>query len=383
VLVKRADMFHKTRSTKKLLAVLLGSGLVSLEGDDHRRHRRIMQPTFHLRHVQQMTQVIVDNTAAWVQQTSANAVDILPEMANLMLSIVVGTFFSAHLTETSHLRTALQGFSQALDLRVRSPLPLPDWLPTKHNRMLRRAVTTLDKVVHDLIAERRQHPNASADLLTGLLTAQDETTGLPLTDQEIRDEIATVFFTGYETTTTTLAWVWYLLATHPNVREKLHAEITQVLQGAAPEAQHLRQMPYLDQVIKEVLRLYPAGWLFDREPIATTTLAGYTIPAGQTIFISPYLVHRNPAYFAAPDEFQPERFANDAETKLPRFAYFPFGGGARVCIGQSFALHTLALIIATVLPRLRLELIPGQTIRPTAAATLVPAGGIQMRLHRL
>lgn len=384
VLQKRADKFHKTRSTKRLLDGLLGRGLISLEGDEHRRHRRVMQPAFHTRQIHEYTQVVVGHTQAWYEQrTEGEILDILPAFANLMLNIVVATFFSASLSETGTIRTALQSFSQALDLRVRSPIPLPSWLPTRTNRILRRALTTLDAVVYGLIAERRHTTHPSADLLTALLTAQDAETGQPLSDKEIRDEIATIFFAGYETTTTTLSWVWYLLATHPAVREKLHTEISRVLSGSLPDSQHIRQMPLLDQVIKEVLRLYPAAWLFDREPVEATTIGGYPVRAGQTIFISPYLVHRNPACFAAPDEFRPERFSNDAEKSLPRFAYLPFGGGPRICIGQAFALHTMALVMATLIPRLQFELTPGQTIRPAAAATLVPAGGIQMRVHRL
>lgn len=382
VLVKRPEAFQKTRSTKRLLAPLLGEGLISLEGSEHRRHRRVMQPAFHLRSVQNYGEGVVTQALAWVGARQPDeVVDILPEMANLMLSIVVNTFFSTALAETDRVRTALHDFSQALDLRVRSPIALPQWLPTKSNQVLRHAVSTLDAVIGRLIEQRRQMADPPADLLTMLLTARDEDTGTPLTDSEIRDEIATIFFAGYETTTTTLAWVWYLLATHPDVHARLVAESESVVRGERPTIQHLQQMPYLDQVIKEVLRLYPAAWLFDREAVADTTLAGYPVRAGQTIFISPYLVHRSAAHFAEPEAFQPERFAGGAEKDLPRFAYFPFGGGPRVCIGQPFALHSLALVLATLIPRLTVTLLPGQTIRPAAAATLVPAAGIRLRLQ--
>lgn len=379
ILVKRPGLFYKTGSTKKLLSGLLGNGLVSLEGNEHRRHRTVMQPAFHTRQVQHYTQVVIDHTRAWLERRQdGETLDIVPALADLMLDIVVATFFSANLTETGQIRSALHSFSKALDLRVRSPIALPGWLPTEGNRILKQAVATLDATVYRLIAERREMADPPADLLTMLLNTQDEDSGQPLNNQEIRDEIATIFFAGYETTTTTLAWVWYLLSQHPAVREKLLVEI-----GQNDEQAHPQQMPYLDQVIKEVLRLYPAAWLFDREPAETVTLGGYTIPARQTLFISPYLVHRNPAYFDEPDMFRPERFQQGAEKQVPRFAYFPFGGGPRVCIGQPFALHTMMLVLVTLLPRLNFELLPGQAIQPAAAATLVPAGGIQMRLQRL
>ncbi len=381
VLVKRAELFYKTRSTKTLLAPLLGDGLVTLENDRHRQHRRIMQPAFHMRQVQHYTDSMVTQTQAWLQQrTPGETLDLVPAVATLMLNIVIETFFSAALAETDTVRTALQTFSKALDLRVRSPIPLPRWLPTEHNRILNHAMTTLDKVVYHLIADRRQQPGTHYDLLGGLLAEHDAENEQSLTDKEIRDEIATIFFAGYETTTTTLSWIFYLLAIHPPVRQKLHAEITQTLNGSVPTAESLKQMPFLQQVIKETLRLYPAAWLFDREPTQEVSIGGYEVRAGQTLFISPYVVQRSPAYFDMPDEFLPERFTPEFEKQLPRFAYFPFGGGSRICIGQPFALHTIALLLATLIPQLDLEVLPNQVIRPAAAATLVPANGILMRV---
>jgi cytochrome P450 len=384
VLVKQADVFHKTRSTKKLLAPLLGDGLITLEHDRHRQHRRMMQPAFHTRQVQHYTDSILRLTQTWIQQrTTGETLDIVPALATFMLNIVIETFFSATLAETEQERIALQTFSKALDLRVRSPIPLPRWLPTEHNRILNHAIATLNNVVYRLIAERRQQPGTRYDLLGGLLTEQDAENGQFLSDTEIRDEIATIFFAGYETTTTTLSWLIYLLATHPHVREQLQAEITQTLNGNAPTSETLKAMPFLQQVIKEALRLYPAAWLFDREPIQAVTIGGYNIAAGQTIFISPYVVQRHPDYFAAPDDFLPGRFTPEFEKHLPRFAYFPFGGGPRICIGQPFAQHTIALILATLLPQLTWDILPNQVIRPAAAATLVPANGIHLRIQRL
>lgn len=379
VLVKRANLFHKTKSTKRLLAALLGDGLISREDEAHRQHRRIMQPAFHQRQIQQYTEIIISQTLSWLDnQKKQDTIDVLPAFAQLTLSIVIETFFSAHISDVARIREALQSFSEALDLRVRSPIPLPKWLPTHHNRVMRRALTALDTIIYDLIAERRQQQNPPLDLLTLLLTTQDETTGQSLTDTEIRDEIATIFFAGYETTTTTLTWIWYLLAKHPHVYTALVEEVKTVLGDASPSRDQLSQLERLDQVLKETLRLYPAAWLFDRQPIQDVQIGDYIVQAGQTIFISPYLVHRHPSNFEAPDEFRPERFKD--MSNLPRFAYFPFGGGARICIGQAFAQHTLALIMAILLPYLRLDLISDKNIHPAAAATLVPSESIKMKL---
>lgn len=381
ILVKRADIFHKTRSTKRLLNALLGHGLISLEGADHLRHRRLMQPSFHTRQVQNYTQVVLGHAQKWLdERKTGEVIDIVSSLADLTLNIVVDTFFSTKLAETERIRVGLSQFSNALNLRVRSPIPLPGWIPTESNRIQREALTTLDSAVYALITARRNDPDPPADLLTGLLQTQDDDTGKTLTDTEIRDEIATVFFAGYETTTTTMAWVIYLLITHNDVLKRVRDEINQVTGGEALSAQHLPQLNYLNQVIKEVLRLYPPAWLFDREPVEDTIIGGFAVSKGQTIFISPYLLHRNPAYFDSPEMFQPKRFTEGFEKSLPRFAYFPFGGGPRVCIGQSFALHTISLLTAALMPRLQPELMPDQTIRPSASATLVPANGIQMRV---
>lgn len=382
VLVKRAELFHKTRSTKRLLAALLGDGLISREAEAHRQHRRIMQPAFHQRQVQNYTQTILTQTTAWLSNyNDGDILDTLPAFAQLTLSIVIQTFFSAQVADIALVRQALQSFSEALDLRVRSPIPLPQWLPTHHNRVMRGALTTMDDTIYRLIAQRRRQTNPPQDLLTMLLNTQDEETGEALTDTEVRDEIATIFFAGYETTTTTLTWVWYLLATHPDIYTALITEVKTILNSASPSAGELSKMVLLDRVLKETLRLYPAAWLFDRQPIEDVQIGDYIIPRGQTIFISPYLVHRHPDNFDAPDEFRPQRF--ESPHPMHRFAYFPFGGGPRICIGQAFAQHTLMLIMATLLPRLRLTLLPGQMVRPAAAATLVPDRSIKMRVQFL
>ncbi len=382
VLVKRAELFHKTRSTKRLLAALLGDGLISREAEAHRQHRRIMQPAFHQRQVQNYTQTILTQTTAWlIKYNDGDILDTLPAFAQLTLSIVIQTFFSAQVEDIALVRQALQSFSEALDLRVRSPIPLPQWLPTHHNRVMRRALTTMDDTIYRLIAQRRRQANPPQDLLTMLLNTQDEETGEALTDTEVRDEIATIFFAGYETTTTTLTWVWYLLATHPDIYTALITEVKTILNSASPSAGELSKMVLLDRVLKETLRLYPAAWLFDRQPIEDVQIGDYIIPRGQTIFISPYLVHRHPDNFDAPDEFRPQRF--ESPHPMHRFAYFPFGGGPRICIGQAFAQHTLMLIMATLLPRLRLTLLPEQMVRPAAAATLVPDRSIKMRVQFL
>lgn len=273
----------------------------------------------------------------------------------------------------------MQSFSRALDLQIRSPIPLPKWLPTNLNRTIKDALQKLDSIVYALLKERREMKTPPDDLLTGLIYATDEN-GKSLTDKEIRDEIATIFFAGYETTTTNLSWVFYLLATNPTIADKLRTEFKQTDINVTTSR---KQLPYLDAVMKEVLRLYPAAWLFDREPIEDVSLGGYSIKKGQTLYISPYVVQRKAEYFDNPLDFNPNRFLQPSEKELPHFAYFPFGGGPRVCIGQTFAQHTTTLILMNILPSLQLDLIPNQTVIPAASATIVPKNGVMMKVTKL
>lgn len=382
VLVKRAELFHKTRSTKRLLGRFLGNGLISLEDMAHRQHRRLMQPAFHKKRIGSYTETIVAHTQQRMDGWQDGAVlDIEQEMTALTLGIVAATLFSADVAGRSQqVMAAMSTFADSLNLRLRSPLPLPDWLPTAANRRQRAAVLAMDELLEGIIRQRRAAGQDRGDLLSMLLESVDEDGSTGLSDREIRDELLTIFFAGHETSASALTWILHLLSQNPQAETRLREELAAVLDGRPPQGEDIARLPWLGQVVREGLRLYPPAWLFDREPVQDVEVGPYHIPKGRTIFISPYVVHRDPRFYEEPEQFRPERFAGDYEAGLPRFAYFPFGGGPRICIGQNFALAEISLILAALLQRVQLSPLPGQQVRPEASATLVTRGGLRMQI---
>jgi cytochrome P450 len=254
-------------------------------------------------------------------------------------------------------------------------------VPTPANRRFNRAIQTLDQIIATIIAERRQQPAGQPDLLDHLLSARDETTGAGMSERQIRDEVITVFFAGHETSAQTLTWLWYLLAQHPEVEQQLHTELARVLGGRTPTVADLPQLGYTQLVVREALRLYPAVWTFPRQAITGDTIAGYHIPAGSLMFPAPYLTHRHPAFWDSPEVFDPERFKPERSQDRHDYAYYPFGGGKRSCIGSHFAMQQIQLVVATVAQHYRLRLVPGQVIEPRSAITLHPAHGLRMQLE--
>jgi cytochrome P450 len=265
--------------------------------------------------------------------------------------------------------------------RVMSVIKFPASFPTPANRRFRRAITDADRIVYELIAERRRGEGDPDDLLSLLMAARDEETGEGLSDQELRDQAVTIIGAGYETTTQALAWTWYLLARHPEIENKLHAEISNVLGGRTPTAEDLPKLKYTLMVFQEAMRLYPPAWAISRAAIERDEIGGYRVPAGSEILLLPYITHRHPKYWERGEEFYPEHFLPEKVSARPRFAYFPFGGGPRQCIGNNFALMEAQLIIATVAQKYRLRLADERKIEPEASVTLRPRGGVRMTLH--
>ncbi len=257
-----------------------------------------------------------------------------------------------------------------------SLIPIPLSVPTPSNRRVQSAIRTLDKVVYGMIEERRRSGEDRGDLLSMLMAARDADSGETMNDQQLRDEVMTLFVAGHETTANALTWTWYLLAKSPPVARRLRAELDQVLGGRAPTVDDLPKLPYLLQVVQEALRLYPPAWLIGRTPIQDDEIAGYHIPAGSTIMMSQYVTHRHPDFWEQPEGFDPDRFAAH-----PPPAYFPFGGGPRVCIGNNFALIEARLVLATVAQRYRVELVPGHPVEPESMITLRPRYGVQVTLR--
>ncbi len=381
VLVTQAKRIKKADFNTRLLGKFLGEGLLTSEGDFHRRQRRLVQPAFHHQHISSYAQVMVEHTVQMLNAWKAGeSHDIDDAMMRLTMNIVTSTLFGTQVSDAAHkVGEAIATLQRISILEFKAGFMLPEWIPAPRNRRRRAATKVLQGTVMQFIQERRASGEDKNDLLSMLLRAQDEDDGSRMTDQQVLDEAVTLFGAGHETTSNALTWTWYLLAQNPDVETRLQAELDRMLGGRLPTLNDLAALQYTEMVIKEALRLYPPAWLLTaRTPLETVTVGGYPIHPGEWIFISPYVMHHNPRYFDDPQRFDPERFADGREQELARYAYFPFGGGPRVCIGNSFAMMEARLILATVAQRYRLMLDPGQTIVPEPEITLRPRYGLHM-----
>ncbi|HWP28608.1 MAG TPA: cytochrome P450, partial [Chloroflexota bacterium] len=345
----------------------------------------LIQPAFHRQQLAAYSEIMVACTeqllATW---RDGEVRDIHQEMMRLTLQIVARALFGADVADEAAvvdeaLRVALERFGTRLSSLA---FLLPDTLPTPDNWGFLRAARRLDAIVYRIIAARRASGADRGDLLSILLRARDEADGGGMTDRQLHDEVMTLLLAGHETTAIALSWTWYLLSQHPAVEARLLAELQAVLGGRAPTAEDLPRLPYTEWVLWEALRLYPPAWALAREAVQDCEIGGYPVPAGTIVVMSQWLLHRDPRYFDAPERFLPERWADGLAKRLPRYAYFPFGGGPRLCIGAGFASLEAALVLATVLPRFRLTLVPGHPIALWPSVTLRPRYGIRMVLHR-
>ncbi len=391
VLVTQSDKFEKAPLDKQILGKFLGNGLLISDGAFHKRQRRLAQPAFHSKRIQNYAEVMVDYAnrimAGWQNKAIVNVVE---EMMHLTMLIVSKTLFDADAITGSGdtaetISSAMDDFQAVSNRDYQRGFSLPSWIPTADNRLRNQAATKFNQVMEQIIAERRQTAvngqiTDTGDLLSMLMLSVDED-GEFMDDAQLRNEVATLFAAGHETTSNALSWTWYLLAQHPEVEANLHAELDNVLAGRQPTLADLPTLPYSLQIIKESMRLYPPAWILNgRLALEDVEMGGYTIPKGSTIFVSPYVMHHLPPYFDEPEAFKPERFTPEFEKSLPKYAYMPFGGGARVCIGNAFAMMEAQLILATIAQRFRLELATDKPVQYKAQITLTPEDGIQMRL---
>jgi cytochrome P450 len=383
VLVARSRDFIKSPGVL-LLQPLLGTGLLLAEGDFWLRQRRLVQPAFHRQRVaaygEVMTAFVERQLAGW---KAGEVVDLHEEMMVLTQAIVAKTLFDADVSGEAHAAGAashvlMQDFGERLgSLRQL----LPSWLPTPANLRARRAIRRLDRLIYRMIAARRQNGEDRGDLLSILLHAQDADDGTRMTDRQVRDEVMTLFMAGHETTAVALSWTWYLLAQHPDIDARLAEELHSVLGDRGPSVADLPRLPYTERVVTEAMRLYPPAYAMGRQASTATTAAGHPIPAGVIVILPTWVVHRDPRWFETPEAFRPERWEGDLARRLPRFAYFPFGGGPRQCIGSGFAMMEACLLLAAIARRFRLTLEPGQRITPTPYVTLRPEPGVRMVLE--
>ncbi len=381
ILVTKSKSFIKhfaLRRTKRTL----GNGLLTSEGDFWRRQRKLAQPAFNRdqigKHAAMMVELAERMLNGWRDGQSRDAQD---DMMRLTLEIAAKALFDADVTEESAGASEAMDFvMKAFTARLGKIAPFPEWFPTPLNIRLNRAVSRLDNIVFRMISDRRKSGEDRGDLLSMLLKAQDEGGGM--TDRQLRDEAMTLFMAGHETTANTLAWIVWLLAEHPEVEATLHAELDSVLGGRAPTLDDLHRLTYLDHVVTETLRLYSTVWLLGREAIEPVTIGGHLIPKGWTVYMSQWIVHRDPRWFDDPTEFRPERWADGLMKRIPRYAYFPFGGGPRICVGNNFALMETALILATIAGRFRLRLAPDANVVPLPTMTLRPEFGVKVVVER-
>jgi cytochrome P450 len=386
VLVSNARNYVKQTRGYEKLRLVLGEGLVTSDGEFWKRQRRIAQPAFHRERIARLAPVMTaaaeEMLAQWEPRVgTGQPLDVAEEMSRLTLKIIGQTMLSNDVsTEASEIGPAVTVALAHAIRRTTNVLSLPEVFPTPNNLLFRRSLDTLDRVCLGMIAERRKDGQDRGDLLSMLMAARDEETGEGMTDRQLRDEVMTIFLAGHETTANALSWTFYLLSLHPEIEARLREELDQVLGGRPPRMEDLPKLPYVDQVLKEAMRLYPPVWMIARRSIDEDVLGGFKIPAGTFVFMSPYLTHRHPEYWPNPEGFDPSRFAPGKLERLPRCAYFPFSKGPRMCIGDQFALLEGRLVLATVLQRVRLSLVPGYVANPLPTVTLRLKDGLRMTL---
>ena len=380
VLVTNQANFTKSRALQRA-RVLLGEGLLTSEGQFHLRQRRLVQPAFHRERLAAYASVMSEYGVRLRDRwTAGSTLDVSHEMMRLTLAVVGKTLFSAEVEEeASEIGEAL-----TIVLKMFRMLMMPfseylERLPLPSVRRFDKARARLDQTIYGLIHERRRSGEDTGDLLSMLLLAHDEEAdGSGMTDQQVRDEALTLFLAGHETTANALTWTWYLLSQNPECERRLHEEIDSVLEGRVPAMSDLPQLRYSEMVFAEAMRLYPPAWAIGRMSKGPFELGGIKIAGKSICIVSPYVMQRDPRWFPGPERFDPERWTTEARDARPKFSYFPFGGGARVCIGERFAWMEGVLMIAAIAQKWKLKLTPDQRVEPLPLITLRTKYGMRM-----
>jgi cytochrome P450 len=379
VLVTNQRRFLKGRGLERARR-LLGEGLLTSEGAVHVRQRRLMQPAFHRDRIASYASVMT-GAADRLHRTWQDGAefDVSHDMMALTLAIVGKTLFDADVaSQAPHVGRALAAVMRSFWLTMLPGFDVLERLPLPAFKRSQKARAELDAIIYGLIAERRRAPGDRGDLLSMLLLAQDEEGGGGMTDRQVRDEAMTIFLAGHETTANALSWTWYLLSQSPDTEARLHQEIDRVLQGRAPTIEDLPRLTFVEQVITEAMRLYPPAWIIGRRAIDAYPAGDYVLPPRALVVMSPYLLHRDARFFSDPDRFNPDRWTAAFKAALPPFAYFPFGGGARRCIGESFAWMELVLVTATIAQQWRLRVVAGHQVVPQPLVTLRMKHGLRV-----
>ena len=368
----RSNFFHR----------LLGNGLLTSEGDFWRRQRRLAQPAFHRQRIGAYGEVMVDYTTRLTSSWRDGEVrDIHREMMRLTLEIVVKTLFNADVSgDADKVARVLGKIVQPFASQATLKWILDNRLPTPTHRRFNQAAREIDEIVYRIIAERRSSGSDEGDLLSMLLAAHDED-GSQMNDRQLRDEVMTIFLAGHETTALTLSWAWYLLAKNPEVERKFHEELDEVLGARVPGVDDLALLKYTEMIAKESMRLYPPAYGLGRQALEDCEIGGFLVPRKSQVFMFPWAMHRDPRFFEEPLSFRPERWTEGFTNSLPKYAYFPFGGGPRACIGNYFAMMEVVLVLATMGQRFRFSLSADESIDLLPAMSLRPKGNINVTIH--
>lgn len=385
--LKRNQNNYVKAPTYRPIKNFLGEGLLTSEGDTWLRHRRIAQQSFYKERIRGCVPSIGSTCGEMLDRwRDGEIVDASLEFSRITLAVVGRALFHSDLTrDGSVVAPALATIQSHIERRVLFAFTprtfgIVETLPTRENRRNLRATDRLDALIHEIIAGHRSHGDGENDLLTGLMSARDE--GRGLTDSELRDEAMTFLLAGHETTANALTWTWYLLSKNPAIREEVEREVDSVMTGDVSTSDEVEELEYTRAVIEEAMRLYPPAWLIERECVADDEIDGHLIPAGSVVMVSPYVTHRHPELWPNPEGFDPRRFLEARRSERPPFAYFPFGGGRRQCIGAGFAMIEAVVITAMIAARFRFELVPGQKIEPDPRVTLGVKNGMMMKISR-
>ncbi|MCP8968077.1 cytochrome P450 [Ectobacillus ponti] len=377
ILTVKDEQFVKG-SSAKIFSRTLGEGVLTTEGETHRRQRKMVQPAFHKKRIAGYADAVTAYADELVQSWQDGEVRWMnQDMMQLTLRVIVKTMFGTDIQgRTTEIAQAVNDIIEKAADSIMMPIRLFDWLPTKKNRRYEQGVKTLDELTDDLVAEAKP----DEDNMMGMLLQARYEDGEPLSRKEIRDQVVTFLIAGHETTANALTWALFLLSQNPEAEQLFHQELDTVLQGRCPTFADIPSLVYTNQIMQETLRLYPPAWIVLREAKEDVEIGGHSFKKNASFMISPYVMHRNPAFFAEPEAFRPERFTKENQANIPHYAYIPFGAGSRGCIGTQFAMMEALLILATVGQRYKLRTLEPEKVRPEPLVSLRVRDGVQMEV---
>jgi cytochrome P450 len=387
VLVTHQHHYNKATRSSARIRGICGESLLTGNDEFWKRQRRLIQPVFQHHHLAAyhdvMTRATADLLARWrTLAATAQPVDVAAEMMRLTFTIVGRALFGADVAgDVEEVKKAATVVMAHTYRRLEHLVVFPLWVPTPGNLRFRRALATLDRIVFRIIRERREAESEKTDVLSRLLRQRDDETAQMMTSQQLRNETITLLLAGHETTANALTWTWQLLGQYPEAAARLRTELHEVLAGRLPSFEDLPRLRYLTMVIQEAMRLYPPIWIMERHVLVEDVIGGFHIPRGTTVGLSPFVTHRHPDFWDKPASFNPERFTPEAVARRPHLAYFPFGAGQRLCIGNHFAVMEAQIILAMIVQKFRLDPVPGFVTRPQPGITLRSKHGLPMILH--